>query len=184
MDLLTAVNRILPKLGEHQVTGLSVKHPTLAIILPEIEAKRQEFLLKGWWFNTEHYTFYPSSEGFIDTPNALLGWNPDPWCSAVQRGERFYDPVNHTYTWPDKISGSCTFDVEFELMPEAAAQYVLYHALVLCYATDIGLEQVVQVWEREAGTALAACEREHLRYKKYTTRHSRRWRNLQSALRG
>jgi hypothetical protein len=32
MQLLTAVNLVLPKLGERAVTSLTVKHPTLAIL--------------------------------------------------------------------------------------------------------------------------------------------------------
>ena len=32
MKLLDAVNLILPKLGEHPVTSLTIKHPTLAIV--------------------------------------------------------------------------------------------------------------------------------------------------------
>ena len=63
MKLLDAVNLILPKLGEHRVTSVDNKHPTLAIILPEIENELKKLLARGWWFNEFDYKAYPDSEG-------------------------------------------------------------------------------------------------------------------------
>ena len=73
MDLLTAVNLILPKLGEHTVTSTSAKHPTLGIILPNIELKLTKLLEHGWWFNTaDTVTLYPDTLGKIARPVDLL----------------------------------------------------------------------------------------------------------------
>ena len=55
----------MPKLGERAVTSLSVKHPTLAVLLPIIEQTRKTTLLRGWWFNKYAYTAYPDTDGAI-----------------------------------------------------------------------------------------------------------------------
>lgn len=183
MKLLTAINRILPALGEHPVTGIDTKHPTLAIIIPQIEAQREDFLTQGWWFNTFNASFLPSSEGTIDVPNGTLSFVPTNR-DAVVRGEQFYNPVTRNYIWTGELKGTLIQDVEFEELPESAAQHVLYASLVLSYATDIGLEQVVNLWREESAKALARVEREHLRNRKYGTVRSPRWRRYTAALRG
>lgn len=184
MLLLDALNEILPVLGEHRVTSTSVKHPTLAIILPQLEAQRRELLVKGWWFNRfDGWTLQRNNEGFIETPADMLSFVPD--CeNAIARAGRLFNGDTLSYVWDRNVTGTLTLDVPFEELPETVATYVFRKALVLAYTTDIGLEQVVQVWANEAAQAKIAMEREHLRQKKYTSRRSRMYRNMRQALRG
>src|SRR5690554_489918 len=86
MQILQAVNWILPKLGEHPVTNLNPKHPTLAIILPSLERLTDNVLRRGWWFNVYRTTIYPDSEGYAFVPQPTLEFLPDE-PGPVTRGE-------------------------------------------------------------------------------------------------
>lgn len=183
MDLLTAVNLILPALGEHPVTSISVKHPTLAVIIPQVDAQRRAFLLRGWWFNEYKTTLYPDSEGGIALPTGLLSFIPDSVNCAV-RGGALFNTDTLDFLWDSSVTGSIIMDLEFDELPDSAAQYVMYSALVTAYVTDIGLEQVVQVWGNAANAAQASVTAEHLRNKRYSTLKSARFGRLSRALRG
>lgn len=183
MDLLKAVNSILPKLGEHPVTSVELKHPTLAVILPQLDETRRSLLLDGWWFNQFPTTLYPDTTGVIATPADCLSFVPCGNVRTVVRAGKLFNPLNLSYVFPAPVSGTVTLDVPFEELPESAALWVLYTALVIVYATDIGLEEVVQLWRGEEGKAQAMFEREFMRQMKFTTKNSKRWGNLRRALR-
>lgn len=183
MELLTAINRILPALGEHPVTSVDTKHPTLAIIVPIIEAKLDETLMRGWWFNEYPYTLYPNSEGGIDMPAGTLAYIPRD-VPAIVRGRQLYNPTTVNFLWDAPVEGTLQQRVLFNELPESVATYVFYSALVQTYLTDIGLEGVVQKWEQAKMEAEATATQEHLRNKKYSTRNSSRYSRLRAAMRG
>lgn len=182
MELLKAVNLMLPKLGEHPVTSLTIRHPTLAIILPEVENEITTCLLKGWWFNTYEYTAYPDSEGRIAMGVDTLAFVPDEF-PCVMRGRQLFNTKTADYKWDKPVKGVIKQTLPFNDLPESAAQYVWYSALCNVYVTDLGMTQDVQVWKakaEEANTQLAA---EHLRNKKYNTKQSPRFQRLRRAMR-
>lgn len=184
MELLTAVNLTLPALGEHVVTRIDVRHPTLAIILPIVEQKRRECLMRGWWFNEAPYTAFPDNEGLIFMPTNTLAFLPDCQVNAAIRNFKLYNLDARNFVWPSAVPGVLMEDLAFNELPETVATYVYYSALVQNYITDIGLESVVQKWEEQAQVAEQNATQEHLRNKKYTTRKSRKYRHYISALRG
>lgn len=184
MKLLDAVNLILPKLGEHRVTQLDVKHPTLAVILPEVENEIKRLLNKGWWFNEFDITLYPSTEGSIVLGTETLAFTPTRPNTAVQRGSNLYNPETRSYVFDAPVDGRVREYVAFDKLPESAAQAVYYTALVTCYATDIGMTQEVQVWGQAAQAAQSDLLSEHLRQKKFSTKNTRQWQRLRRALRG
>lgn len=183
MDLLTAVNNILPKLGEHPVTRLDATHPTLAIILPEIDMQLRAILLKGWWFNQNKITLYPDSENKITLGTDVLDFLPDAGYVA-QRGQALYNAETGTYEFTSSVQGVATYYVPFDDLPESAALYVLYTSLVLIYGTDIGLEAIIQLWAQQAQEALKTMTATHLRNKRYSTRDTRAFRRIRASLRG
>lgn len=182
MDLLTAVNRILPALGEHPVTSITSRNPTLAIILPKIDNKLDDTLTPGYWFNTFKTTLYPDSEKVIAIPADTLSFVPT-WVDAIQRGMRLFDPVTQTYLWSSPVEGVRITRVPFDELPESAASYVFYSALVICYVQDLGMESAVQLWQAEAAGAERRLMSEHLRNKKYSTTRSPRYARLRHAMR-
>lgn len=183
MRLIDAVNLVLPKLGEHPVTNLDISHPTLGIILPEMEETRQELLLEGWWFNEFEYTAFPDPEGFIDIGTETLSFIPhkEP---AILRDGRLYNADTRSYVWDTEVVGLVKEDVPFESLPETAARCILYTATVAAVATDIGMTNEVQLWASRAQDARGALIAEHLRHRKYSTRGTRRFQRLRKALRG
>lgn len=184
MKLLTAINEVLPKLGERPVTSTDTRSPTLAVVIPQLEATLRNVLTRGWWFNEYSTTLYPDPEGFIAIPSTTLKIITERDKPGVQRGLRLFDVENQTEKWTGPVKATITTSVGFEDLPESVAQYILYSALVIIYATDIGLEEVVRVWSGMESDALARMEAEHLQYKRYSIRDSRRYRNLRSAMRG
>lgn len=182
MKLLDAVNLVLPRLGEHAVTKLDTKHPTLAVILPAIENELITVLLKGWWFNTFEYTAYPDPEGRIALGTDTLSFVSRDVPSAL-RGVELFNPKTLNYVWDEPVVGCIKQRVDFDDLPESAAQYVFYTGLVTSYTTDLGVTQDLQVWMTKAGEAYSELLAEHLRNQKYSTTRSRRFRNLRRAMR-
>lgn len=184
MKLLDAVNLILPKLGEHRVTQLDVKHPTLAIILPEVENEIRRVLSRGWWFNEFDTILYPSAEGEIFLGTDAITFTPDHTDTAVQRGNQLYNPLTLAYVFTEPVPGRVRQYIEFDDLPESAGQAVYFTALVTCYITDIGMANEVQAWSTSAQSAYSDLLAEHLRQKRFSTKSTRQWANLRRALRG
>lgn len=186
MNLLTAVNEILPKLGERPVTSIEAKSPTLAVILPQIDAEIHLVLAPGWWFNTcYNVDLFPDSEGNLPVPEDTISFVPNRgYKDIVARGGRFYDTGTRSYIFTEKVQGTLIQWVNFDDLPETAQRFVLYSALVTIYATDIGMETVVGLWRQYAQQAQANMEQEHLRHRKYTVKQSPRYRKLRAAMRG
>lgn len=184
MKLIDAVNLILPKLGEHRVTRLDLKHPTLAIILPEVENEIRQLLNKGWWFNEFETTLHPGNDGNVYLGTEFLTFTPHQPDTAVQRGNRLYNPITLSYAFTVPVKGRVRQYVEFNELPESAAQSVYYTALVTCFITDIGMAQEVNAWTSTAQAAYSDLLAEHLRQKRFSTKNTRQWCKLRRALRG
>lgn len=184
MQLLEAVNLILPKLGEHRVTSLDVKHPTLAIILPEVENELRQLLMRGWWFNEFDITLYPDTEGAIAVGTEVLSFTAHTPDSAVQRGSSLYNPITLSYVFDAPVKGRVRQYVSFDECPESAGQFVYHSALVCAYITDIGLASEVQAWSAKAAAAYSDLLSEHLRQKNYSTKSTAKWKRLRKAMRG
>lgn len=183
MKLLDAVNLIMPKLGERPVTSLAVKHPTLAVLLPIIEQTRKTTLLRGWWFNKYAYTAYPDSDGRIVLGTDTLSFVPAEIDTAVVRGNTLFNPVTMTDVFDGPVKGIIIQDVSFDVMPESAAYYVFYSAMVEAFATDIGVTQELSVWQSKAGQGWSDLTMEHLRQVKYSTKQHSSWAKLIRAMR-
>lgn len=182
MKLLEAVNLTMPKLGERAVTSLSVKHPTLAVLLPIIEQTRRTTLNRGWWFNKYDTKLYPDTEGKIAVGTDTLSFVPKIPGTAIVRGRELFNPVTLTNVFTEPVEGVLTQDVEFDLLPESAANYVLYSALVDAYTTDLGVSQELSIWQTRAGSGWSDMLAEHLRQTKPNTRDNRAWRKLKRAM--
>lgn len=184
MILLDAINLILPKLGEHRVTRVDIKHPTIAIIVPEVENTLRALLLKGWWFNEFKYTGIPDQEGFITLGTDALTFTPlvnEEFC--VLRDGRLYRPESLDYTWDKSVTGIVKQYVPFDSLPESAQQHVFYAALVDALATDIGVTQELGLWQGHAQAAYGDLLAEHIRQRRYSTRQSKRFGRLRAAMR-
>lgn len=184
MKLLAAINLVMPKLGERPLTSLTAKHPTLAIILPVVEANLDRCLNKGWWFNEFDYTAMPGTSGEIAMGADVLSFVPNSSDVAVMRGRRLYNPVTLSYVFTEPIKGRIRQRVLFDELPESAASYVFFASLVEAYATDLGVTQELQVWQTMSGAAYSDMLGEHLRQKKHNTRKNGNWRRMIRMMQG
>lgn len=183
MDLLKAVNLILPALGEHPVTRVDVKHPTLAVILPVIDSNVDMTLMRGWWFNEFPLTLWPDSEGGIAVPSDTLAFIPNEGQPGTVRNGRLFNTETLDFIWDKSVDGTIQQRLAFEDLPESVATHVFYTSLVQIYLVDIGLESVISEWKQVAKVAEFLATNEHLRNKRHTTRKSGRYARLRSAMR-
>lgn len=182
MRLLDAVNRIMPKLNERPVTSVTAKHPTLAILIPIIDNARQQLLLKQWWFNTYLYEAFPSPDKSIYIGNDVMAFYPET-DGVVVRGNRLYNLHERTYEFTGSVKGKVVEDIEFDLLPESAAQAVFYCALVEMFTTDIGMSKELALWAEQERLARIEILAEHMRQRKHTTRKLPAWRRMEGARR-
>lgn len=184
MDLLTTVNLILAKLGEHQVTRLDATHPTVSIILPEVEHTKRQLLTRGWWFNTFQTKLYPGPDGSIAVGADILEFIPDVRDSAVLRGARLFNPANLDFTFDAEVSGVAYLDVAHDGLPEQAQDFIYYDSLVTCFVADIGPSAEVDVWNARRSYAFEELHRAHLRHRRYNTKDRPQYRKIIGAMRG
>ena len=184
MELLKALNDIMPKLGERPVTSLDQKHPTVAIVLPIVERTLRELLQDGWWFNKYEYTAYPNSKGEITLGVDTLSFVPYQPNTAVVRGLKLFNPKNLSFKFDAPVQGQIIQYVQFDELPESAASYVFYSALVAAFVTDLGVTQEFQVWQGKAVGAWSAFLTEHLRQMQFSTKRSQKWRQIRKAMQG
>lgn len=185
MQILSAINRVLPALGENPVDSVDSRNPTVAIVLNAIIAKNLDVQLREWWFNTFDTKLYRGADGMINLPADTLSWNPKR-VPSVQRGNYLFDPKTMSAIWPEGtvLEGKVRTLVPFEELPEIAASYVLYAATCQAYINDIGVEEALRDWRTESNNALVTLEIEHLRNRKYTTQRSPRYGRIRRAMRG
>lgn len=170
MKLLKAVNLILPYFGENTITRIDYKHPTVVIILDVLEAMQNNFLSKGWWFNTSIVTLYPSKEGEISAPEtaiSIVNTKHDVVLSI--RDQRVFNSTDRTYKFTDPVKVKLIDNVEFEELPDSVAMWLVYRTAFEAYNRDYGYEDTLQIIGAKENEAYKRVQEEHLRNMKYST---------------
>lgn len=184
MQLLDAVNLVLPKLGERAVTSTTQQHPTLAILLPIMDQVRRTALTRGWWFNEFETTIYPDLNSELLLPSTTLSFVPHEYKAAIQRGFKLFNPETLNFVFTKEVQGTLVFDVPFEELPQSCADYVVYASVVEAYSTDIGVSNDLATWQTLSGRAWSDLLAEHLRNQKYSTKSTPQWAKLRHFMRG
>lgn len=184
MTELEAVNLILRALGEHPVTTVDTRHPTVQLALAELNARRMVILLHGYWFNHWNVTLTPDISGFVYVPTGMLAFQSDDPNRYIIRGDKLYDTQNQTYAITTDLYGQSTVDVAFEDMPVQARIVVANQAAIKAYGVDIGLDANAQTYQAEAQEALDLLNAEHSRQRAFSSRSRRSWRRYQGSLWG
>lgn len=185
MTLLEAVNFILPRINEHQVTSLGARSPTLQILLQSIEDFKVQILVKGWWFNTQrNYLANPDVSGHIYAGSTAL------MVSAVERsgvalvGGRLKDMVSYTDVFTEAVKLDVVHNVDFEALPVSMQNWVKYAVLIDQYNTDVGATADMAEWEKQRRSAEQSVLSEHLLNNKYNTRMRLGYMRMRRAMRG
>lgn len=184
MTLLDAINTCLSTLGEARVTSTTVRHPTVDLIRSTINMKKTELLERGWWFNTAQATMYPSLSGEMEYPVdalSILGYNGEMY---VPRDGMLFDLDNNTKYFTESKSMQITYNVDFEDLPECAANVVMQRANRAVYSGDLGMDNTVVNMQDNELANLATLETMHMRNRRHSTRKRGPWRRMRNALKG
>ena len=173
MKLLDAINTVLPYLGEANVTSTTARNTTVQSVLQQIDTAKRTLLGTGWWFNRVKVALYPGADGRIKAPINVFSWLPDEGISEI-RGEYLYNLETGTFEFTESQTGTIKQDLEFEELPEYAAQTVMYTACTAVYSADLGVDNT---YGTEILSKLAQVrtllERDHLRKKNVYVRGRR-----------
>lgn len=184
MTLLDAINTCLSTLGEARVTSTTVRHPTVDLIRNTIDMKKTELLERGWWFNTAQAKMYPSDTNEMEYPVgalSVLGYHGEMF---VPRDGMLFDLDNNTKYFTEPKEMQITYDVDFEDLPECAANVVMQRANRAVYSGDLGMDNTVANMQNNEFVNFATLETMHMRNRRHSTRQRRPWRRMRNALKG
>lgn len=162
---LDVMNAMLSAVGEQPVSSATSGHPTAIACSVQIDKINKEFQERGWWFNQEgKLNLLPEdTTGNIVLPNGTLDVDPDDVNSTlVQRGNRMYDPVNHTFAINQAVIVNLVLQLETEDLPEIAAAYLKAKCVYDFYVNDDGDEQKAARLEKESMIKWAALQQAQL----------------------
>lgn len=164
---LSAVNSMLSTIGEAPVNSLPsdlVDADTAAIVLNEVSIDVQSL---GWNFNTEpNYKVSANADGEIVLGNEIMRADPvSKYRSSkneyVQRGNKMYDKINHTYNIGKPLTLNVVVLLAFELLPEVARRFITVKASRLFQERVVGsdtLSTMNRADEEQAFLALKEME--------------------------
>lgn len=177
MELLQAVNTVLPHLGEHVVTRIEgTRHPTVDLITAAIERQRLTVLSAGLWFNEIIVDLPVNTDGQIDVPYGTVAvYGVD--CAVEIDGERFFDLLTGSVYFSKSIKVKLIRDIVFEKLPINVALAVTYAAGAEVYLQDYGRENSVEELQRMADRSWVLVHQEDLRKRRYNTQRRTRGRH-------
>lgn len=180
MELLQAVNTVLPHLGEHVVTRVEgSKHPTVDLITAAIDRHRLGVLSEGLWFNEIHLTIPVNTDGQIAVPSNVLAVYGDG-CNVEMYGEVFLNLDTGGTQFTDPIKVKLVQDVPFDKLPVSLALYLTYAAGTEVYLQDFGYEKHLPLLQQLANQHWVKVSQENLRKRKFNSLRNTRARYSQA----
>lgn len=169
MELLKAVNTILPYLGEHVITRIeTTRHPTVDLIVAALNRSRLELLSQGWWFNEAHLVLPVNTDGMIDTPTGTLAiYGLD--CNVSTQGTRLFNIWDNSKYFKAPIRVRQVQDTPFEDLPHLAATTVMYNALIEVYVSDFGVDATIQAMQMKHQQNEVLLKQENMRNRGYNS---------------
>lgn len=158
---LEAVNLMLSIIGESPVNSLTTSGVADASLAYQILSfASREVQLVGWHWNTEvDYPINCDSNGYLTLPANTLKVDTSGVSGSldlIQRGNRLYDRVNHTFTFTDSVNVDIVLLLTFDELPEAARSYIAIRAARQFQQRVIGSEVLEAFSSRDEYTAIAA----------------------------
>lgn len=184
MELLECINNILPYFGQASITSVNNKHPTVAMIMANIQSARKYCLNQGWWFNTFRTKLNPDSQKHIVVDSgviAILGVGRD---NVQLRGRDLYHVDTGSFLFDKSVQVILYEDIPFEKLPYSAQYWIQCRAAFNAYVRDYGIEEVVQEMQAREAQALKRLTSQHLAKRKYSTTRTRNYAKYMEALRG
>ena len=142
--ILSAVNSILSTIGEAPVNSLSsglADAETAETVLNEVSRDVQSL---GWNFNSEpNYTVAADTDGNVVLPTEIVRADSESKYRSskneyVQRGNKMYDKVNHTFNIGKALKLNVVVLLAFDQLPEVARRYITVKASRLFQERVVG----------------------------------------------
>lgn len=160
---LEAVNQMLAAIGESPVSRVTDSgNVDAAMALSTLTNVSREVQARGWHWNTEKdYTLVPDQNGFLTLGMNVLkidtvGANESD--DLVQRGQRLYDRVNHTYEFSSPVVVEMVVGLSFDELPEVARAYIVIRAARRFQESHVGSETLSQFNSRDEAWALVSLQ--------------------------
>lgn len=185
MNLLAAVNKVLPFLGENFVSSVDASYnPTVSAVKVRVLEAADQMLRKGWWFNTRTVTLLPDTDGHIQVPSTFLEFQSTERLLLERRAGRVFDLEAGTDVFSAPVVLSIREYLDFEDLPATAQDACAWSAGVIVYSADSGVDNTVQIMQQRQAVALSLLDREQLRKMNYNTNNFGAARRLRSAIGG
>jgi len=185
MNLLTAVNRILPYLSEGSTTSVNDGHPVTASVVAALDTERLNLLQEGYWFNQRTQTLALSLAGEVQVPSTCLsGYCPELRDIIEVRDGKLLNLTTNTTVFPQPVLYQYTEDLGYSQLPLAAQEVVLWKAALTVYVPDFEVDRTAGAMQQYLQRAEGLLTREHLRHIRMDTRSKRAATQILSALRG
>ena len=167
MNLLEAVNTVLPYIGAHVVTSIeNTTHPTVSLIVRAIDRQRKSLITRGWWFNTVVEELPVTVDGRINVPTytvSLYGLD-----NQVEiQGNYLFDLTNNTRYFKQPTKVKLVKDTSFEELPYYAQMVVVYRACAEVYIQDYEYNNTVQILNSIVAENMRDLQQEDIRKMKY-----------------
>jgi hypothetical protein len=122
---------------------------------------------KGWHWNTEEALLLNrTTENLLPLPDQTLSVKRAYWDTGafsndlVQRGKQLYDRANRTFVFRQNVIVDIVARVSWDLLPEAARQYITLHATRRFQAAKQGATVIAQVNQADLTEALTTLEQQ------------------------
>lgn len=181
MQLLEAINVALRAIGESEIVSESTSNPSAGIIKSALTQNRRSLLATGWWFNMKEQVIKPNTDKRITPPYNALAIYSSEGHKFAKRDGWLYDLINQTEQFTEETYIKSFLDIDFEDLPEYAAQYIALVVAAETYRNDIGVDNNYSALMSDAQERYNLLYREHARNQSRSTRQSHRFRRINSA---
>lgn len=165
MTELDAVNRLLDAIGQVAISSLSAT-ATNALAeraLKQLRDTSRSVQKRGWHWNiSKNYPLSPApGTGYVELPlNALKvdTVTTSKQVDVVQRGQRLYDRVNHTYAFDGPLVVDLVEALEWEDLPVSAQWYITVKAARRFATTTLASDTALKFTQNDEAEALIDLE--------------------------
>lgn len=160
---LDAVNQMLSCIGGAAVVSLDTDNPEVASAVAILDETTRTVLAEGWNFNTEkEYQFTPEVNGEIPVPSNLISFCPAFEYHAgeyqlVERQGKFYDKLNHTYTFTEPVYCDVVWGFEFQDCPQPFKEYITARASRAYAARLVTSKEQVELIAQDEAVCRSLC---------------------------
>jgi hypothetical protein len=170
MQIIDAINEMIGWLGETPVSTDDPdyeSHPLYESALRILQSTSRTVQSKGWWFNTREATLTPVSNAITLAANVLAVAVKDIYrVQYTVRAGALYDLTNGTATITSALQAFIRELVDFEDLPETAAEYIKQTAAERFAATYDADEAKLRRIKEARGQAFVLFNAEDIRQAK------------------